>query len=74
MCFCKSRRGWVRGRRLKPLMPTVRQSDGKLRGEFSLLICCRCSKPNLVAQLQIVLAEDRGCPVSLVSGGVNTLV
>ncbi len=52
----------MRERRLKPLMTTVRQGEGKLRGEFSLLICCRCSKPNLFAQLQIVLAEAAAAP------------
>ena len=67
----QKRRGGVRGRRLKPLMPPVRQRGGKLRGEFLLLICCRCSKSNLVAQLQIVslgtaAALSRWSPVALI--------
>ena len=52
----------------------VRQRGGKLRGEFLLLICCRCSKTKSRYSISDCGSGDRGCPVSLVSRGVNTLV
>ena len=62
-------RGWVCGRRLKPLMPPVRQSGGKFFAADLLEVI----KSNPVAQLQIVLvgtavASSRCSPVALMRG------
>jgi hypothetical protein len=53
-------------------MPCARQSGCKLRGEFSLLICCRRSRTKSRCSIADCISGGRVCPGWLVSRGVDT--
>jgi hypothetical protein len=75
MGFCKSRRGWVRGRRLKAPMPSGspkwRRSTQRRALAADLL---QVQQAEFRDSIRDCVGGDRGCLVSVVGRGVDTLV